>query len=125
MPVNDNANEVVRKGVEADSPTTYRFRTVGISTPAGLRTAGRVTEVQLNASTWTALPPSALSDRNAVSIQNPSAIEIKVNYSDAVVGYVGMVIGAGGERFYDITDDILIYAKSASGTPTVNVEELS
>lgn len=123
--VDDNANEAVRKAVEVTSPDVYRFRTSGIATPAGLRTAGLVTAVALNSTTWTALPPSALTGRNALSIQNPSAIEIKINYSAVIVGYVGMVIGSGGERFYDITDDILVYGKSASGTPTINIEELS
>lgn len=94
-------------------------------TPSGLRNAGRVTEVQLNSATWTALPAAALTGRNAIAIQNPTGTEIKINYSSGVVGYVGMVIGAGGERTYDVTDAIPIYAKSASGTPTINVEELS
>jgi hypothetical protein len=97
----------------------------GTFSQQGLSTGGRVTEVTLNSSTWTALPATPLANRNAISIQNRTGIEIKVNYSSGVSGYVGMVIPSGGERFYDITDAIIIYAKSTTGTPTINVEELA
>jgi hypothetical protein len=36
-----------------------------------------------------------------------------------------VVIPSGGERFYDITDSVLIYAKASSGTPVIGVEEIS
>jgi len=94
------------------------------STTAGIGGSGLVTVVALNSSTWTALPSSPLSGRKALAIQNRSGIEIKINYSSGVSGYVGMVIPDGGERFYDI-GDIVVYGKSASGTPDVNVEELA
>ena len=97
----------------------------GSFTPSGLNVGGRVTEVALNATTWTALPAAPLANRNAIAIQNLSGIEIKLNYSDDVVGYVGVVVGSGSERAYDITDAIVLYAKSASGTPTITVEELA
>lgn len=92
---------------------------------SGLNIAGRITQVSLNASTWTALPATALANRNAMSIQNISGTEIKIQYDNAVVGYVGVTIKSGDERFYDITENVIIYAKSASGTPVVQVEELS
>lgn len=92
---------------------------------AGLRTGGRVTEVALNSSTWTALPATPLTARNALAIQNTSGIEIKLNYASDVVGYVGVKVAAGSERQYDITDTIIMYAKSASGTPTITVEEIA
>ena len=92
--------------------------------PSGLNNGGLVTEVALNAASWTAIPATPLTDRNAISIQNLSGIDVKVNYVNTV-GYVGMLIGSGNERFYDITDQIVIYARSASGTPTVVVEEIS
>lgn len=104
--------------------TYIRGGSIGVTT-SGLEIAGKVTEVALNSATWTALPATALANRNAICIQNPTGIEIKINYDNSVVGYVGVIIGPSGERYYDITDSIVIYAKSASGTPTVNVEELS
>ena len=96
-----------------------------VVTPSGLNIAGKITEVTLSSGAWTALPPTPLTDRNAISIQNLSGIEIKVNYDNAEAGYKGMVISQGSERFYDITDQVVVYAKSASGTPTVTVEEIS
>jgi hypothetical protein len=97
----------------------------GTLNPSGLKDGGRVTEVTINSTAWTALPVNALNNRNALAIQNRSGIEIKINYDNTVSGYEGMVIDNGGERFYDITDAIVIYAKAQSGTPTINIEELS
>lgn len=97
----------------------------GEFTPTGLKVGGKVTEVPLNAVTWTALPATPLTGRNAISLQNRSGIEIKLNFDPTVVGYVGVFVPDGYERAYDITDSILIYAKAASGTPTVIIEELA
>lgn len=94
--------------------------------PSGLRNGGVVTEIMLRDDIWTALPMTPLAMRNAIAVQNLSSVDIKLNYADDVVGYVGMVVAAnGGERFYDITDGIPIYAKASLGTPTVTIEELS
>lgn len=97
----------------------------GTFTPSGLTIAGVITIVPLSSTIWTPLPATPLSKRNAISIQNQNAVEIKLNYSSSIVGYVGVVIPNNGERFYDITDQIVIYAKASSGTPSITVEELS
>lgn len=97
----------------------------GTFSPTGLKNGGRVTEVVINAVTWTQLPAVALTMRNALAIQNYSGQEIKVNYSASVVGYVGVIISDQNERFYDITDAIPIFAKSSSSTVTIIVEEIS
>jgi hypothetical protein len=97
----------------------------GTFTPSGLTTGGRISEVVLNDTGWTPLPSSALPNRNAIAIQNLSGIQIKINYDSSVLTYTGIVIASGSERSYDITDDIILYAKSASGTPTVTVEEIA
>jgi hypothetical protein len=98
----------------------------GTFTPSGLTIAGRVTAVVVNAVTWTALPPIPLANRNAMKIQNQSAIEIVTNYDPLEPTYLGTWIKPnGGEAHYDIKDTIVIYAKSASGTPTIIVEEIS
>jgi hypothetical protein len=102
----------------------------GTFTPSGLRTGGKVTEVDIDDATWTALPPTALAGRNAVRIQNRTGFEIKTNYDSFAVlpaGYVGMVISDKGEAYYDITDAIPIYAKAASGAGTITlfIEEVS
>jgi hypothetical protein len=95
------------------------------SYPAGLTIAGRVTVVTVNNTTWTALPATPLSNRNALSIQNFSGQEVKINYSAGIVGYVGMTIPNGAERFYNITQNIVVYAMSAVSSCTLNIEELS
>lgn len=93
--------------------------------PAGLRNGGRISFVTIDAVSWTALPPVPLAGRNAISIQNLSGTEIKLQYDNTVIGYSGVVMATGSERFYNITDAITIYAKAAAGTPTVTVEEIS
>lgn len=116
-------------GLNGSGLTAVRTVTEGTLTgsirPSGLNVGGRVTEVTLNAVTWTALPATPLTARNALGIQNISGLEIKVNYSSGISGYVGMVIADGSERTYDITDAILIYGKCQSGTAIVNVEEIA
>lgn len=92
---------------------------------SGLSVGGKVTEVTLNPTTWSALPATALLNRNAINIQNVSGEEIKINYSSGISGYVGMVIGSGSERSYDIQDDIVLYGKSISSVVTINVEEIA
>jgi hypothetical protein len=99
--------------------------TRGVMSPSGLRNGGRITLVALNAVTWTALPPTPLTDRNAMCIQNISGVEIRLQYDSATVGYVGVVIASGSERFYDITDTIMVYAKSSAGAPVIVIEEIS
>ena len=96
-----------------------------VTYPSGLQNGGRISYVTLNAATWTALPPVALANRNALSIQNTSGTQIVIEYDNAIVGYNGVVISPGAERFYSITDQILIYAKAQAGTPTITIEELS
>jgi hypothetical protein len=97
----------------------------GALSPSGLNIGGKVTQVTLNALTWTPLPATPLAFRNALAIQNYSGIEVKINYLSSVVGYVGVIIGSGAERSYDVGSTIVLYGKSASGTPTIIVEELA
>ena len=92
---------------------------------SGLKNGGKVTEVTIDDTSWTALPTSALSNRNAMAIQNYSGQDVKLNYDNAIVGYVGVLLKDGNERFYDISDSIIIYAKSSSSSCTLIVEELS
>jgi hypothetical protein len=94
---------------------------------SGLNIAGRVSLVDIDDTSWTPLPAAALDQRNAIGIQNSSGVEIKLNYDPSTVGYVGVRMGIEAERYYDITDAIIIYAKAApgAGTVTVTIEELS
>lgn len=95
---------------------------------SGLHVGGRISEVTLSSAAWTALPAVALVGRNAISIQNVSGVEIKINYNSFAAlpaGYTGVVIPVGGERYYDITDTISIFAKAQAGSPIIIVEELA
>lgn len=91
----------------------------------GLRNGGKITPVEVVDFEWRPLPSVPLANRNALTIQNISGTYIKINYADDIVGFVGVQIASGMERFYDLTDEIVMYAKSATGTVTILVEELS
>lgn len=97
----------------------------GTFSPSGLSIGGRVSVVEINNLTWTALPAVALENRNAMGIINRSGQNIVINYSNTVSGFVGVPVDNQAERFYDITDNIVVYAKSQLGVCDVIVEELA
>jgi hypothetical protein len=66
-----------------------------------------------------------LAGRKAFSVQNQSGVEIKVNFDNTVVGYVGTKMAVNAERFYDASAPIILYAKSLSGTVNICVEEIA
>ena len=88
---------------------------------SGLTIGGRVSVVTINDTTWSPLPLVPLDNRNAIGIQNTAGFEIKLQYDAATVGYVGVKMGIEGERYYDITESIPIYARSAPGSGSVQV----
>lgn len=99
---------------------------LGTITISGLTVAGKVTEVALNDTTWTALPAVAFAGRNQLNIQNNLTFDMKINYSAATVGYVGVTIASGSERQYAITPTIVMYGKlEPGGTGSITVEELA
>jgi hypothetical protein len=125
---NNIGDREYQKFVESGGAPAVRVFGSNISgnfTPQGLTTAGRVTVVSINNSTWTALPATALTNRNQINVQNNSGESIKLNYDNTTVGFVGMIIRNGGERQYSITDDIVLYAMSETNTVDIEVEELS
>jgi hypothetical protein len=91
----------------------------------GLNNYGKISIVLINAITWTPLPAVAGVGRNAIQIQNRTGQETKINYSTGIAGYVGMILDNGGERAYDITDNVILYAKSATSPVNLTVEEVS
>jgi len=107
------------------SATTITGEVTGSFRPAGLTIGGRLSFVTLSDSSWTALPVAALANRNAISIQNTSGVEIKLDYVNTEPTFKGLTVGSGNERFYSISDSIIIYAKAASGTPEILIEELA
>ncbi len=125
MSLDPNINTLEKAKFLEKPDGSVAVRTDGTSQVTGLRTAGKVTEVVINDTTWTALPATPLANRNAVSIQNFSGQLIKLNYDNTVSGFVGAYIPDQVDRFYDIQPTITQYAKCASGTATIVVEELS
>lgn len=97
----------------------------GSFAPSGLHVAGKITIVNVDNLTWTPLPVVPLTARNAMSIQNRSGQEVKLQFDNTTVGYTGLVLPNNGERFYDITDNILIFCKSQTSACSIVVEELS
>jgi hypothetical protein len=90
---------------------------------SGLEIAGKVTSVTVNNS-WQALPATALADRNAMSIQHQGGNDVYLGYTGAGPAS-GVLLIFGSERFYNITDSIVIYARTQNGTASIVVEELS
>lgn len=100
----------------------------GEFTPSGLRIQGKHSFVTVNSVSWTPLPAVPLTDRNGMSVQNESGIDVRIRYLEGIgdATWRGSLIpGNGGDRFYNIKDSIVVYAKSASGTPELIVEEIS
>ena len=93
--------------------------------PSGLTIGGKITEVTLNSTTWTALPATALVDRNGMGFQNDNGIKIKVGFDNTEPGFVGWSVNANGEFFIDVSDSIISYAKAESGAPTLTVMEVA
>lgn len=111
--------------VNSDGETVIRTSATGVFSPTGLRFGGKMTAVTLNNSTWTALPPSPLADRNAINIQNYSGSNIIVNFDNTVPIYEGIQINDQNERNYDIKQTIQIFAKSEVSGAIIMVEEIS
>lgn len=116
--LNANGDVVVR--------TTLSGEVSGEFSPTGLKNGGRITEVILSDSAWTALPPGgALVNRNAINLQNyDTGTQIKINFRNDV-GYVGVILNENSERNYDITEHIQLYARAEIGAPVLIVEEIS
>lgn len=98
----------------------------GELSPSGLKNGGRMLQVTIPDNAWVPLPTTALTGRNAISVQNQSAFEMKVNYDNSV-GYIGAIVAPNGERFWDVTDAIVLYGRAFPGTGSIVilVEEIS
>jgi hypothetical protein len=98
----------------------------GLLQTAGLRVAGKTSQVTLNDSSWVPLPNTPLINRNAISIQNFSGTGIKLTFNP-LDGSHGYLVTNGSERYYDISDQIIVYGRTVAGggSVTIIVEELS
>ena len=110
---------------KGDGLVRVRTSVEGSIKTSGLTIGGRVSTVSINDTTWTALPVTPLANRNAVAIQNYTGQTVKLNYNNTTVGFEGVILQDSNERYYDISQTILIYAKCASGTVSIVVEEIA
>lgn len=109
-----------------NNPLDGNIAVTGTFSPSGLRVAGRVTEVLLSTTEWTALPPGGpLDNRNAINIQNYSGDEIRLNYDPTVAGFKGIILNDQSERALDIKDTIQLFAKAKTGGSVIIVDEIS
>lgn len=123
--ITDSIGEGVVIDDDEGNPSV-RIYSKGISTrPSGLNIGGKITQVTLNTMSWTALPASPLSKRNALAIQNVSDHDILINYDNTAALTDGLKIVSGNERQYDISDSIIIYAVALSDSPVITVEEIA
>ena len=110
----------------SDDKVAIRTNVEGKLSFSGLSIGGRISLVTINDSTWVALPASPLTDRNGLSIQNLTGQDIYLQYDNtATAPNEFITVGNNVERYYNITDTIVIYAKASSGTVDLLVEELA
>lgn len=102
----------------------------GEVTPSGLHVAGRVTTMAVSTSA-VALPATALTNRNAISVTNLSTSQtLFIGFSSSVTAdraigtNAGWEIGPNEGFNLDIKDNIVIYGIS-TGSITVKIMELS
>jgi hypothetical protein len=108
--------------------------TVGSTfTPAGLRTAIKVTTMDVTSAAALALPATALTDRNSLVVHNATT-GAEILYvgpsnvtADNVVGTTsGHEVGPGETFAVDIQDNIILYGRAASGeTVRVKITEVA
>ena len=132
--------DAVIRAVYQEEPTVA-FRTVsvdkfgeiyGVDNPLPVQVlnavpinqGGKTTIVTINNITWTALPPTSLTNRAAISVQNRTGQEVKLNFDNTTLGYVGVVLDDGADRYYD-NGSAIIYAKSLSSSCALAIEELT
>lgn len=119
--------------VDGDGNTAVRV--IGKVELDTIDTAGQITKVILNDTTWTALERSGttiptgsgpLANRDTFTLQNRSKKDILLQFDNTNVdNTVAVILKGGSERFYDVKSTVTLYAKSATGAGEVILEELS
>lgn len=117
----ETAVRVDARGVTVEFPDG----TVVNARPKGLRTEGRVSTVAITTGSWSALPTTPLPNRNAVSVQNQTSQNVLINYNNTAPAGEGMILLPGDERSYDISNEIILYARATVSSGSLNVEELA
>ena len=124
MPDCTNINSLEKQKFTTDINGKVCVRTCGDISITGSRALSqRYSAVSITDSGWTSLT-SPFTDILVLSVQNNTGVEIKLN-AEQPVGYVGMPLKADRERNYnDLDTGFVLYAKSSSGSVTLDVEVL-
>jgi hypothetical protein len=97
----------------------------GVLNIQGVSIQGRIQQLSLVTTAWTAAPLVPLANRNSLIVQNTSVRTILWNYTNNPAVTVGFQIPANGIREIMITDDVIVYLRAVSAAATVIVEELA
>lgn len=143
MSVRDHGLDAIRKSavgitgqeqkefyLRVSNPANDPIEVTGDQQPSGLSTSFLITTQDIG-TTASALPSTALTDRNAISVLNTSAITLYVGPTSSVtadneVGTTsGWEIGPNEIWHVDVTDAITLYAIVASGTARVKILEVA
>lgn len=129
MTMSPNINDrEMGKFADGDNPGETKVRVVGDfnATISGLSIQGRLTEVTIDNTTWTPLPAVPLSNRNTIRMYNLTGQTIYYNFAASdLPTLTGWPVVTGGIENLQLTDSIIIYAKSASSSVILLVAELA
>ena len=121
---NINTREFDKFGLNDKGETYVRTSGEGTFQQTGLKLGGKITELDINNTTWTPFTLTPLTERNQINIQNESGQLVKVRY-DNVAGFVGAYIKTGMERQYTVQGTIVMYFKSEESACKIVIEELA
>ena len=109
-------------------PATTTTITGEVTSVSGGHKAGKETQMTIDDTQWWPIPATAMVGRAGVGMQNEETVaskKFRVNF-DNTAPFVGTIVYAYGERFYQIDESVIIYAKAFPGeTILLNVEELA
>ena len=127
--------ELQKFALDEDGRVIVKTSASGTFQTAGLNTDALITEVQTHHHSWVKL--NSLAAGQGINIQNPSDANsnVKINYVSPSqdlstlnsLGYVGIEVLPGQERFYLLKTSggiIDVYAKAKNGSVTLNIEQI-
>lgn len=140
MAVDDHGLEAIRKSAEEVTPGSkadYYLKTkiidaiAGSFSPSGLSQEIKITTTTIT-DVATPLPATPLVGRNALSLRNKSLTETlyigpSTVTADTVAGITsGWEVAPNGNIGFDITDDVILYARCETGkSAVVKIMELA
>jgi len=132
----EGTNDIRYALVDSDDILLVNIRSGTVSVSGSVSTSGLTTEIKVTTlditDTAGALPATALTDRNALSVHNKHATETlyigpATVTADSSTGTTsGWEVGPGAFVSFDITDSIILYGRAESGqTIQVKITEIA